>query len=73
MKKEGWGYAFYTASKFIGIGWFFAFLIIGGMVGGVRLDDKAETSPLFMILGLMVAVSAIVFYIYRIYSDAKRR
>ena len=73
MKKEGWGYAFGTAGKFIGIGWFFAILIIGGMVGGVWLDNRAGTSPLFMILGLVIAVSAIVLFVYKIYSDAKRR
>ena len=73
MKKEGWGYAFGTAGKFIGIGWFFAILIIVGIGGGVWLDNKAGTSPLFMILGLVIAVSAIVLSIYKIYLEARRR
>lgn len=44
------------ALRFLGIGWFFAACIIGGLVGGVLLDGWLDTRPLFTLLGLLVGL-----------------
>ena len=50
-----------AAAQVLGIGWFFAVSIIGGIVGGVLLDGWLETKPLFTILGLFLGL-AVAFY-----------
>jgi ATP synthase protein I len=45
----------------LGIGWFFAVSIIGGIVGGLLLDGWLDTRPLFIILGLFLGL-AVAFY-----------
>jgi len=49
------------AAQVLGIGWFFAVSIIGGIVGGVLLDGWLDTRPLFTILGLFLGL-AVAFY-----------
>jgi len=49
------------AISLLGIGWYFAVSIIGGIVGGVLLDDWLDTRPLFTILGLFLGL-AVAFY-----------
>ena len=49
------------AVQVLGIGWYFAVCIVGGIVGGVLLDGWLETDPLFTILGLFLGLT-IAFY-----------
>jgi ATP synthase protein I len=49
------------AVSVLGIGWFFAVSIIGGIIGGMLLDDWLDTRPLFIILGLFLGL-AVAFY-----------
>ena len=56
-----WALAF----RLLGLGWYVAFSIIGGVAGGYWLDQWLGTRPLFLLLGL-VAGSAMAFYgVYR--------
>lgn len=41
-----------AAMSLIGIGWFLAFSIIGGIAGGLLLDGWLDTKPVFTLLGL---------------------
>jgi F0F1-type ATP synthase assembly protein I len=45
----------------VGIGWFFAISIVGGIVGGLLLDNWLDTKPLFTFLGLFLGL-AVAFY-----------
>ncbi len=36
----------------LGIGWYFAVSIVGGILGGLLLDSWLDTKPLFTLLGL---------------------
>jgi F0F1-type ATP synthase assembly protein I len=45
----------------LGIGWYFAISIVGGIVGGWLLDGWLETEPIFTIIGLFLGLG-IAFY-----------
>ena len=45
----------------LGIGWYFAVCIIGGVVGGLLLDNWLDTGDLFKILGLFLGLG-LAFY-----------
>lgn len=38
--------------RLMGLGWYLAFCIIGGIVGGVLLDRWLDTRPVFVLIGL---------------------
>ncbi len=40
-----------AAMKFIGVGWYIGLSIAGGTLGGLWLDKKFDTRPVFVILG----------------------
>ena len=46
------------AMRLMGIGWYFALCIVGGIVGGVLLDGWLGTRPLLTLLGLLVGMVA---------------
>ena len=54
-----------SAAQFAGIGWYIAAAILAPTLGGVWLDGKAGTSPLFLLLGLLLGVSAAFYGTYR--------
>ena len=41
-----------TALRLLGIGWFVALCLLGGVLGGLWLDNRLETSPLMTMIGL---------------------
>jgi F0F1-type ATP synthase assembly protein I len=45
----------------LGIGWYFAISIVGGIVGGWLLDGWLDTEPIFTIAGLLLGLG-IAFY-----------
>ena len=49
------------AVRLLGIGWYFAICIVGGIVGGLLLDNWLDTKPLFTLLGLVLGL-AVAFY-----------
>ncbi len=52
-------------ARLLGVGWYVAFCIVGGVWGGVWLDDKLGTSPLFLLIGLMLGIGAAGAGVYR--------
>jgi hypothetical protein len=44
------------AVRLLGIGWYFAFCIIVGIVGGVLLDRQLEKDYIFTLLGLFLGL-----------------
>jgi len=54
-----------AAMSLIGIGWFFAFSIVGGIVGGLLLDGWLGTKPAFTIVGLFGGLLVAFFGAYR--------
>ena len=46
-----------AAMSLMGIGWYFAISIVGGIVGGLLLDGWLDTKPLFTILGLFAGLA----------------
>jgi len=44
--------------RLVGIGWYFAFSIVGGIVAGVLLDGWLDTKPAFTLVGLLVGLLA---------------
>lgn len=41
-----------TVLRLLGIGWFVALCLLGGVLGGLWLDNKLETGPLMTMIGL---------------------
>jgi len=50
-----------AAMSLIGIGWYFAICIVGGIVGGLLLDGWLDTKPLFSLIGLALGLT-VAFY-----------
>jgi hypothetical protein len=44
------------AVRLLGIGWYFAFCIIVGIVGGVLLDRQVEKDHIFTLVGLFLGL-----------------
>ncbi len=38
--------------RLMGIGWYFVFVIVGGLAGGLLLDSWLGTKPAFTLVGL---------------------
>lgn len=46
------------AVRLVGIGWYFAVCIVGGVVGGLLLDRLTGTAPVLTLVGLFVGLLA---------------
>jgi hypothetical protein len=49
----------------LGIGWYFAVCIVGGIVGGMLLDDWLETERLFTLIGLFLGLALAAYGGYK--------
>ena len=54
-----------VALRFIGVGWFIAISILLGVWGGFWLDGKLGTSPIMMIVGLILGLLVAFYGVYR--------
>ena len=45
------------AARLIGIGWYFAFCIVFGIVGGLLLDRLLDVKPVFTLLRLFLGLT----------------
>jgi F0F1-type ATP synthase assembly protein I len=60
--EPGWLSAF----RFLGLGWIVVLSILIGLLGGLWLDRRVDTTPLFMILGLALGIAAAAIRVWMI-------
>ena len=53
------------AIRFLGMGWYVAFCVVIGILGGLKLDDVVGTRPLFTLLGVLLGTAAAFYGIYK--------
>ena len=53
------------AGAFINIGFQFAAAIAIGLFGGLWIDERLSTSPLFLILGILLGIGSGFYSIYK--------
>jgi ABC-type molybdate transport system permease subunit len=58
---EKWQYAF----RFVGIGWYIALCIGGGIAGGLWLDSHFGTSIIFTLAGVFLGLVVAALGMYR--------
>ena len=49
---EKWG----PAARLIGVGFYIGICIVGGVMGGLWLDNKFDTRPIFVLIGLILGL-----------------
>ena len=54
-----------TVLRLLGIGWYVALCIVGGIVGGRWLDGRLGVDPVFTLLGLAVGIAVAGLGTYR--------
>ena len=54
-----------TVLQLMGIGWYVGLSLVGGVVGGLWLDRRVGTVPLFTLLGLLLGVVVAFYGMYR--------
>ena len=54
-----------TALGLLGIGWYVALCLLGGVFGGLWLDNRFGTGPLFILLGIGAGLVVAGFGMYR--------
>jgi F0F1-type ATP synthase assembly protein I len=52
------------ALSLVCFGWYIGLSIIGGVLGGLWLDNTINTKPLFVIIGLILGIIAAVYGVY---------
>ena len=50
----------------VGVGWYVAVAISGGVIGGLWLDGRLSSSPLFTLLGLGLGIAVALFGMFRV-------
>lgn len=51
--------------RLIGVGWFIGISILLGVLGGLWLDNKFGTKPLFVIIGLVLGLVVAGYGVYQ--------
>ncbi|MDO8674083.1 MAG: AtpZ/AtpI family protein [Dehalococcoidia bacterium] len=51
--------------RLIGLGWYVAICIAGGVILGAWVDDALRVKPLFLLIGLFVGLVAGFYGVYR--------
>ena len=54
-----------AALRFIGVGWFIGISILLGVLGGLWLDSKFGTKPLFAMVGLILGLIVAFYGVYQ--------
>ena len=55
-----------AALNIIGVGWFVGLSILLGVLGGLWLDSKLNTQPVFVLVGLFLGLVIAGFGVHRI-------
>jgi ATP synthase protein I len=51
--------------QILGVGWYVALTILAGLMGGLWLDGKFNTLPLFTLVGLVAGITLAFYGMYR--------
>ena len=54
------------AMQMVGLGWYVAVCIVLGVLAGLWLDSKFETSPIFLLAGTLLGVITAFFGMYKL-------
>lgn len=54
-----------AALRLVGVGWYIGVCIVLGVLGGLWLDDKFNTKPILVIVGLLAGVGIAFYGVYR--------
>ena len=54
------------AMQMVGLGWYVAVCIVLGVLAGLWLDRKFETSPVFLLAGTLLGVVTAFFGMYKL-------
>ena len=54
-----------SVARFTGLGWYIGAAIVAPTLGGVWLDERTGTAPLFILLGLLLGVGVAFYGAYR--------
>jgi F0F1-type ATP synthase assembly protein I len=65
--------SYLPALKLIGIGWYFAAAVLIGIGGGYLLDQLAGTSPIFTLIGVLLALISAFYGAYKMIADVIRQ
>lgn len=60
---QGWQ----AALRVLGMGWYVVIAILLGILGGLWVDGKLGTKPLFTIIGLMIGIAVAVYGVYQMF------
>ncbi len=58
---DKWG----PAIKVLGVGFYILACIIGGILGGLWLDNKLNTKPIFLLVGLVLGLVVASWGVYQ--------
>jgi len=53
------------ALRLVGLGWYIGVCIVLGILGGLWLDDRLHTTPIMLIIGLLLGIFIAFFGVYR--------
>ncbi len=62
-----------AALKLVGVGWYISACILLGVLAGRWLDDKLNSEPLWLIIGLLLGVIVAFYGVYRMLPGATNR
>ncbi len=54
-----------AALRLVGVGWYIGICIVSGVLGGLWLDNKFNTKPILVILGLILGIVIAFYGVYR--------
>ena len=57
--------------QLVGLGWYIAFCLVAGILGGLWLDEQLHLKPLFLLLGLAAGLIAAFYGTYRMLVAAE--
>lgn len=66
MNRHPW---WMTGLQFVGLGWYIAGAIVLGSLGGVWLDRWAGTTPLFVLLGVLLGTFLAFYGTYKMVAS----
>jgi F0F1-type ATP synthase assembly protein I len=54
-----------AAFRLLGLGWYIGVCILLGVIGGLWLDNKFHSTPVFIIIGLLLGIVIAFYGVYR--------